>query len=58
MKNKFLQYRFFKLLFLIFFIFFLISGCNNVALESDLPDEIIIKPEDRLPQIELLMTEI
>ena len=53
MKKKFLQYRFFKLLFLIFLIFFLISGCNNVALESDLPDEIIIKPEDRLPQIEV-----
>jgi len=53
MKNKFLQYRFFKLLFLIFFIFFLISGCNNVALENELPDEIIIKPEDRLPQIEV-----
>lgn len=51
MKNKFLQYQFFKLLFSIFFIFFLISGCNNVALENELPDEIVIKPEDRLPQI-------
>ena len=51
MKNKFLQYRFFKLLFSIFFIFILISGCNNSTLESELPDEIVIKPEDRLPQI-------
>ena len=51
MENKFLQYRFFKFLFSIFFIFFLISGCNNITFENDLPDEIIIKPEDRLPQI-------
>ncbi len=51
MKDKFLQYRFFKLIFLIFFIFILISGCNNSTLESELPDEIVIKPEDRLPQI-------
>ncbi|MDX5584492.1 MAG: CotH kinase family protein [Aureibaculum sp.] len=51
MENKFLQYRFFKLLFSIFIIFFLISGCNNSTLESELPDEIVIKPEDRLPQI-------
>ena len=51
MENKFLQYRFFKFLFSIFIIFFLISGCNNITFENDLPDEIVIKPEDRLPQI-------
>jgi hypothetical protein len=51
MKKKFLQYRFFNLLFSIFIIFLLISGCNNITFENDLPDEIVIKPEDRLPQI-------
>lgn len=51
MINRFFQLRINILFVSIFPVVFFITGCNNDSLVKDPPDNIVIKPEDKLPQI-------
>ncbi len=52
MKIKFILLRFYHFLFAFSFIFILNTSCNNTDnFDNEQPENIEIKPEDRLPQI-------